>query len=299
MMRNILYIINPVAGIRNKKILQQLIEEKTKENGIPFLIVTSVANGDHSFLQKLISEKKITDVIIAGGDGTVSQVVSSLMNCDVIFGIIPCGSGNGLAYAAKIPKQATKALEIIFKGKVVEVDGFTVNDKFACMLCGFGFDAKVAEDFAQQPKRGFITYLKLTIKNFLLSKTYSFKLEWQDAKLKIDAYFISVANSNQFGNHLTIAPHASLSDGLVDVVILPRQNKLKFALNTFKQIFGWNRMQTANTIEKNKNIIYFQADKLKVINLSKAPFHIDGEPAGTPDELKIEVKKKCFRLIQP
>jgi diacylglycerol kinase (ATP) len=102
MPRHIIYIINPISGTRTKKDLQQLIEKKTSERKLPFQIFPSVASGDYSFLYPLIKEKRITDVAIAGGDGTLSQVVSSLMNCDLNFGIIPCGSGNGLALASEI-----------------------------------------------------------------------------------------------------------------------------------------------------------------------------------------------------
>jgi YegS/Rv2252/BmrU family lipid kinase len=299
MPRNLLYIINPVSGTKTKKDLQQLIENKTAGQNISFRVFPSVASGDYSFLHPVIKEQKITDVIIAGGDGTVSQVVSSLMNCGVNFGIIPCGSGNGLAYAAKIPRQPVKALEIIFTGKPVLIDGFYINKQFACMLCGLGFDAKVAHDFAQQPARGLTTYVKQVVRNFFSAKHYLFELEIKETSFRTDAYFISIANSNQFGNNFTIAPKASLSDGLLDIVIVTRQNKLSVLLETLKQIRGKNKLQTEAVEEQEKGVIYFQTDKLRIRNLSQAPLHIDGDPAETSDELMIEVKKNCFRLIQP
>jgi YegS/Rv2252/BmrU family lipid kinase len=299
MHRYIIYIINPVSGTRTKKELQQLIEKKTTAKIIPFQIFPSVASGDYSFLRPVITEKNVTDIVIAGGDGTVSQVVNSLLDCAVNFGIIPCGSGNGLAYAAKIPKQPAKALDIIFNCKPLAIDGFYINDQFACMLCGVGFDAKVAHDFAQQPKRGLTSYIKQVVKNFFAAKTYLFELTVNDKTFTIDAYFISIANSNQFGNNFTIAPKASLSDGLLDIVIVTNQSKLSVLLNTLKQIRGKNKLQTDIIEEKQKGVIYFQTDKLHINNLSKAPLHIDGDPAETPTTLTIVVKKKCFRLIQP
>src|SRR5689334_14667720 len=104
-MRHIIYIINPKAGTRSKQDLQGLIEKRTTEKGIPYLVFPSVASADYSFLLPVIKEQRTTDIVIVGGDGTVSQVVNGLMNTDVRFGIIPCGSGNGLAYAAGIPKE--------------------------------------------------------------------------------------------------------------------------------------------------------------------------------------------------
>ncbi|MBL0272790.1 MAG: YegS/Rv2252/BmrU family lipid kinase [Chitinophagaceae bacterium] len=299
MSRHILYIINPISGTRAKKDLQQILEKETKAAKIPFQVFPSVASGDYSFLVSLIKEQKITDVVIAGGDGTVSQVVSSLMNCDVNFGIIPCGSGNGLAFAAKIPKQTARATAVIFSGKPVAIDGFYINNQFACMLCGLGFDAKIAHEFAQQPRRGLTTYINQVIKNFFTAKAYSFELQVGKTSMQTDAFFISIANSNQFGNNFTIAPKASLCDGLLDIVIVTNQHKLQVLLQTLKQILGNNKLQTGLITEKKKSVIYFQTDKLRILNHSKAPLHIDGDPAETSDELNIEIKEKCFRLIMP
>ena len=299
MTRKIIYIINPISGTRSKTNIRSIIEEKTRQKNIPFTIFPSVASGDYSFLKQIIKKENITDVIIAGGDGTVSQVVGSLLNEDVNFGIIPCGSGNGLALAAKISRQPVKALEIIFSGQPVLTDGFFANEHFACMLAGLGFDAKVAHDFTDEPKRGLLTYIKLSLKNFFSMKPQQFEIQMGEIKFETDAYFISIANSNQFGNNFTIAPKASLSDGLLDMVIVTGQNKVSFILQTLKQMAGWNKLQASSFIRKKKGIIYFQTEKLNIVNHSLAPLHIDGDPAETPAVLRIEIKKKCFRLIQP
>lgn len=299
MTRHIIYIINPISGTRTKKDLQSFIEEETKKQGIPFQIFPSVASGDYSFLHPIIKEQKITDVVIAGGDGTVNQVVAGLMDCDVNFGIIPCGSGNGLALAAKIPKQPAKALDVVFNGKAVATDGFYINKKFACMLCGLGYDAKVAHDFANQPKRGLATYARMAFTNFFSMKPHRFGLQLQSHNIETDAWFMSIANSNQFGNNFTIAPKASLSDGLLDIVIVSSKTKIGFVLKTLRQLAGWNKLKAASVIKGKSGIIYFQTDKLTISNPSLAPLHIDGDPAETAREFKIEIKKKCFRLIQP
>ena len=127
MPRRILYIVNPISGTRTKKDLQAFIAKSTTERNLLFDIVPSVAGGDYRFLETDIREKKYTDVVIAGGDGTVNQVIGSLMHLDVNFGIIPCGSGNGLAYTAGIPKNPAGALELIFSGTAKPTDGFFVN----------------------------------------------------------------------------------------------------------------------------------------------------------------------------
>jgi len=299
MNRKIIYIINPVSGTKSKSDLQKFVEAETKQKGISFFVFPSVADGNYSFLHSIIKEEKITDVVIAGGDGTISSVVGSLLKEEVDFGIIPCGSGNGLAHTAKISKQPAKALDIIFNGTASAIDGFFVNDRFACMLAGLGFDAKVAHQFADHPKRGLITYAQLTLKNFFSITPFRFELKFENRTLDIDAFFMSIANSNQFGNNFTIAPKASLSDGLLDIVIVTSQNKVSFVLQTLKQMAGWNVLETSSVVTKKNGVIYFQTDNLDIINHSQAPLHIDGDPAETPDKLKVEIKKRCFRLIQP
>jgi diacylglycerol kinase (ATP) len=297
MARHIIYIINPISGTRTKKDLQQIIEERTRKAGIKFQVFPSVSNADYSFLHSIIKEQKVTDVVIAGGDGTVSQVVGSLMQFDLNFGIIPCGSGNGLAYTAKIPKQVEKALDIVFAGKPVAIDGFYVNKQFACMLCGLGFDAKVAHEFARESKRGLATYAKLVGKNFLSAQAYSFVIESNGVKFSPEAYFISIANSNQFGNNFTIAPQASLSDGLLDIVIVKKTAKPLLLLNIIIQVLGGRIRKIESSLKMS--VIYFQAEKIKITNIPQAPLHIDGDPIETSEKITIEVKKKCFRLIQP
>jgi len=297
--RHILYIINPFSGTKNKNSLQQIVEEKTKTAGFEYVMYSSVVNNDYSFLHDIITEKKITDIIIAGGDGTVNGVVNAFKDVNVQFGILPLGSGNGLAFTAGIPRNINSALQIIFNGKSELTDAFTINNHFACMLCGLGFDAQVAHDFAADPNRGLITYIKQSIKKFFSATTYAFKIEIANEEFETEAFFISIANSNQFGNNVTIAPKASITDGLLDIVIVTKQNKLSVVLQTLWQVGGYNALIENEIANSNASIIYFQTEALQIKNLSLAPMHIDGDPSETPEELNVKILKKCFRLIIP
>jgi len=299
MHKKVLFIFNPIAGTQAKYSIRKLVEEKLTASNMPCFVFPSVASGDYNFLKSIIAEEKITDILIAGGDGTVNQVVGSLMNEKVNFGIIPCGSGNGLALAAHIPVQPEKAIEVFIKGAPIVIDGFHVNGRFACMLCGLGFDAKVAHDFANQPKRGLTTYINQVIKNFISATTYSFEISLANRVIETQAYFISVANSNQFGNNFTIAPQASLNDGLLDVVIVTNQNKMSVLVQTLMQVTGINKLEDQAFITGKKGVIYFQTNKLKVTNNNNAPLHIDGDPAESAASFDFEILPNCFSLIQP
>lgn len=299
MKRKLLYIVNPISGRGNKSSLQEIIKARTAAAGLDFAIYPSVASGDYSFLLPIIREQKFTDVIIAGGDGTINQVINSLRKTKVQFGIIPCGSGNGLAFSAGITKNPEKALEIIFKGKSEWCDAFLMNETFACMLCGLGFDAQVAHDFANDPKRGLTTYIKKTISNFFTAKTYPFVLTTNGKQIKTDALFISIANSNQFGNHFTIAPKASLNDGLLDIVVMAKQNKLLALLQAFRQVGGFNQLQKFEVLNENASVLYFQTTEIKIENLQSAPMHIDGDPVETVNKINVQILKDSFQLIYP
>src|ERR1700682_3859518 len=201
MRRKIIYLINPISGTQKKGKVKDLIIRKTREAGIDFEILPSNADGNYDNLNKIIKKDAITDVVICGGDGTLNAVANALQGVHVNIGIIPIGSGNSLALAAKIPKQTGRALEIIFKGEVFPIDAFRINEKFLCALCGIGFDAEVAHEFAKQKTRGLQTYLRISTMKFFSSKPYPFEIELEDRIIKTDAYFISIANSNQFGNN--------------------------------------------------------------------------------------------------
>jgi diacylglycerol kinase (ATP) len=297
MSRRIVYLINPISGTRQKHSLLDLIGETTKQRRIPFEILPTLASGDYRFLEQKIEEEKISDVVICGGDGTVNQVVYPLAKTGVRFGLVPMGSGNGLALAAKISKDPRQALETVFDGTPREIDGFTVNKQFACMLCGLGFDAIVAHEFAAQEKRGLATYAKLTTKNFFSAKPYQFKIEANNFQFSTDAYFMSIANSNQFGNNFTIAPQANLSDGLLDIVIVKKTLKPMLVLNVLQQVLGGKIQNIENSL--NSPVIYFQTDRLKILNPQMAPMHIDGDPRESLAELDIQILPHYFNLIQP
>ena len=299
MRRKIIYIVNPVSGTSSKDSVQNTIAAETLKSGIPFQFFPSVADGNYSFLEETILTEKVTDIVIVGGDGTVSQVVDSLAKMPVQFGIIPCGSGNGLAFGAGIPKTPKRALEVIFKNHSQMVDGFRINNRFACMLCGIGFDAQVAHDFAKAGQRGLATYVKKVFSNFFTAKSYSFKIKLNNKTFTTEAYFISIANSNQFGNNFTIAPKASLNDGNVDVVIVTDQSKLTLLYNTMIQVGGLNHLQKKENIDENKSVIYFQTSEINISNYNEAPLHIDGEPVETEKKLHIIVEPSCFKLLTP
>lgn len=299
MMRKLIYFINPISGTGNKTLLPEIIKKTSLKNEIPFEILYTNVTGEYAYLKEKIISENITDIIVCGGDGTVNQIANAVQGIDVNIGIIPMGSGNGLAFAARIPGRVDKALEIIFAGKAEFIDSFYINKKFSCMLCGLGFDAQVAHDFARQQKRGLANYVKQSTKNFFAAKPYPFELNLDGKRINTEAFFISIANSNQFGNNFTIAPQASLHDGLLDIVVVNKMSKLRMIWTILKQIRnGQVRLYEDKKYHRNE-IHYFQTKKLTIKNPKLAPLHIDGEPVETAAELEIEIIQNAFKLLMP
>jgi YegS/Rv2252/BmrU family lipid kinase len=298
MERKIVYLINPISGTSKKEGIKKIIERETTARNIPFEIMHTNAAGHYQLLREKIRTEQITDIVIIGGDGTVNQVTQSLHDMPVRFGIIPVGSGNGLALAAKIPTKTEQALSLIFTGQSKPIDAFMVNEHYSCMLSGIGFDAQVAHDFATKASRGLFTYTQQSVINFFKAHPYQFEIQIDDFSFFSEAFFISVANSNQFGNNFTIAPKASLSDGLLDIVIVQKMNKAKLPFAILRQIRGNNQLQQLVEDMTKKNILYFQTPSITIRNLKHAPLHIDGEPRDTADEFKISMMRDHFQLIQ-
>lgn len=297
--RKILYLLNPISGTSKKDTIRKLIERETAAQEIPFEIVITNPNGYYDFLADKVTQQHFTDVVMIGGDGTVNQVTAVLCHLPIRFGIIPMGSGNGLARAAGIPLKPQQALALIFEGKAKKIDTFRINGHYSCMLSGIGFDAQVAHDFATKSTRGLMMYTQQSIKNYFKAHPYQFEIVLDNFSFFTDAFFISIANSNQFGNNFTIAPQASLQDGLLDIVIVQKMNKAKLPFAILQQVRGNNKLQQLVDDMSKKDILYFQTPTLLIRNFKHAPLHIDGEPRDTAEEFNVEIMKDCFELIQP
>lgn len=299
MNRKLIFFINPVSGVRSKLELEKKIIHQCEKEKAGFEILFTSKDGNYSFLPDKIRKECITDIVICGGDGSISPIISHLLEETVNVGIVPLGSGNGLARTAGIPYDVDKALEIIFSGTPVSVDAFTVNGRLGCQITGLGFDAFIAGEFAKERKRGLSTYTRLAVKHFLKAKSYEFSITSNGGSLRVKAFILCISNANQFGNNLKIAPKASLSDGKLDVVILKNTNKLNI-LASFVNHLLFAKKEAAIRVSKNRRkVIYFEATEIAVQNPGLAPIHIDGDPLMAEENYHISVLPAAYKLIHP
>ena len=295
--RRIIFLVNPISGTAKKTRIVQYIQKIFTEKQVSFEILPTHETGDYRIIEDKIETENITDIVIVGGDGSVNHAVSALHKYPVNFGIVPFGSGNGLARSAGIPMNSKEAIETVLHGTPSNVDAFMINDRFACMLTGLGLDAQVAHDFAKKNTRGLMTYVTQSIADFFKSHPYPFEIKVNDRAFFTEAYFISIANANQFGNNFTIAPKAYLNDGLLDIVIVQKMKKARLPFAILKQLRGNNKLKEEISQINSDNILYFQAETLEISNPNHAPLHIDGEPIEATENYKIHILKDCFKLL--
>ena len=288
--RHITFIINPVSGTTKKKNIPNLIEDIFENSGIEVAIRKTEYAGHATEIAAELAQAKNTEIIAVGGDGTINEVVNGIKDSGAIFGIIPSGSGNGLARHLGISMRAKKAMELVKQGYTQQIDLMKINGEYSANVSGVGFDALVAHKFQNSKTRGFISYAQISMNEFFKYQPQTYKIDIDGKEYKREAFLISFANSSQFGNNAFIAPKASLTDGLIDVCILKPFPVIATAV-VFERVM-------AKTINNSKFMDIIQGKKIVVKNTAKI-YHLDGDPRESENNLEIEICAGILRLIVP
>lgn len=285
---NIAFIINPISGIGKQAGIEQTIQAGLDASRFKMHVFYTETSKDGTRLA--FEAMKTCDIIVAvGGDGSVNDVAKALIHTNKILGIIPSGSGNGLARHLKLPLNVNDALEHLQNCTVQAIDTLTVNEKPFVSIAGLGFDADIAEKFNKSKKRGFIKYFEIAVRHYVLYRSKKYTLNFNGQKIKMRALMINFANSNQFGYGFQIAPNADLSDGLMDIVVLKKPYWFwgPFAMIRFLQ----------NAIHRSKYCQTYQTNQLHLKRKNPSWMNIDGEAVWMPREITITVHPKSLNII--
>lgn len=288
----ILFLINPISGTRHKEHLPEMITELLDSAIFDIEIVVTKYKGEATEIvhKKLIENYRY--FVAVGGDGTVNEIAKALVNTQAIMGIIPVGSGNGLARHLQIPLQPRKAIQLINKQKYLAIDyGLINNMPFFC-TCGVGFDALIGEKFAQSKGRGLSNYVKTTIREYFNYKPEMYQITIDNKKkINCPAFLITFANGSQYGNNAYIAPHADISDGKLDMCILS-PFKLYEAPGIGIRLFAKN-------IDKSSLMHSERASNIILERASEGVVHFDGEPSRMGKKLEISLINKGLNVLIP
>ena len=288
MASKILFIVNPISGTGKQKKLNSILGKTLDYNLFsPTIVHTERAGHATELSREAIGQYDY--VVAVGGDGTVNEVVKGLTGSETTMGIIPVGSGNGLARHLNIPMDMDEAIKVINKRLTERIDTVKINDELSVNVSGVGFDAHVAHKFAKNGKRGSIPYVKIAATEFQKYKSEAYKIVADGKPMFRNAFMISLANSTQFGNNALISPEAKINDGLVDICILSEFPKVE-AGAVAARLFN-------RTMHKSKFIEIIRASKVEIDTNHPIVGHIDGEPVIFNDMLNIEVQPASLRII--
>lgn len=289
MKKKIVFIMNPISGTSDKKDIPYLIEELLDKEQFDYSIRETEYAGHAYEIAKESKEQGIDIVVAVGGDGTVNEVGRALVHSNTALGIIPTGSGNGLARHLLIPMKIKGAIQVLNDCEITDLDYGIINEHPFFCTCGVGFDAFISEKFAEAGKRGPITYLENILKEGLKYEPETYEIEAGNGTIKKKAFLISCANASQYGNNAYIAPQASMSDGMIDVIIMEPFDALE-ASQISIEMFN-------KTLDKNNKIKTFRSKEIKIYRKAPGVIHYDGDPVETGKEIVVTLKEKGIKIL--
>ncbi len=290
MKKPILFIVNPISGIGRHKKLEGLIHQVMDTHKWDIAIERTMGKG-HATLLSEQAAGKYEMVVAVGGDGTVNEVGRGLLHSNTAMGIVPTGSGNGLARFLQIPFKINKSLEVINHGLQKTIDVIKLNDFYSLNVAGIGFDAFISHLFATKKKRGPLAYMQLISKEFPRYQSSRYHLHIDNKHFNIDAFLISFANATQYGNNVHIAPKAIIDDGLIDVCLIkefPKYTAPALLISLLDQ-----------SIDKSKYDQIVKAQKVHIIHPKPLLGHVDGEPVNFGLEANIEIIPLALKVVVP
>ncbi len=289
--RKAMLIINPISGTGSKEGVEETARKRMAEVGIEVETRYTGARGDATRLASEAATRGFGTVLACGGDGTVNETARALCGTPTVLGILPAGSGNGLARHVGVPVDIEKALDIVAEGHILKADyGTTNGNPFFCAF-GLGFDAAVSHRFARQSRRGVMSYIKSTLTEYLSFRPQTYTISANGKLLTEKAFLIAVCNASQWGNNAYIAPEASITDGLLDIVVVHSGTPIDAAVMGMDIFTGY--------INKNTMVRAFRAPAAVIYRNAPGEAHIDGEPISMGDILDIKCHRRALRIYSP
>lgn len=287
----ILFVINPTSGTGKNVDFESDIKSYSKDYGFKYMIYCTTGNGDRKKIKDHINVFGPEMVIAIGGDGTINLVGTLLTGTDIILGIIPNGSANGLAYNLNIPTNFQAAIKINLEAPVKAIDAILINDEHFCFhLCDLGLNARIVKRFEEEGSRGLIGYGKQFFKELLSPKShFSFTLKTDDVTKKSKAEMVVITNAHSFGTGIKINPAGDLSDGFFEVVVIkpyPWWFLFKFIITGFK-----------GTLHKMQYVHVYKTSRAEIKLNENLDFQVDGEIKNKTNRLKMQVVQKALKVV--
>jgi YegS/Rv2252/BmrU family lipid kinase len=275
-----IFIVNPISGKgRSKRLANKLLAKGYK------VLFTEYAGHAEKLAREAIDEV----VVAVGGDGTVNEVARGLVGSNKALGIIPCGSGDGLARHLGISHNTNKALKRIENGECKCMDAAEINGRLFFSVCGVGFDAVVSERFAKCGKRGLANYIKQGLKTWKEYAPERYTIEIDGTSIETDALFITIGNSNQWGNGAKITPLADCCDGILDITVVEEFGAFALPGMAYRLMTG--------TLDRSQLVHCYKGKNIRIVRANEGPAHADGDWFLTSNTLDIRILPSALNII--
>ena len=252
-------------------------------------IFTTLHADDTDMIVRQGLKDGVKHFIAVGGDGTVNTLAKHLVHTDAVLGIIPRGSGNGLARHFRLPKNIQGSITRLLKNKIQSIDAILINDHWSFNVAGIGFDGYISTRFGENGKRGLRNYMKLINKEYNEFNPIDMHIRSGKIEMHTPLFQLAIANASQYGNNAIIAPNAQLNDQLLDIAMI-RKVPLGLLPAFLLKLFSGN-------IDRSTYFKTFQSDQLTVDTSRPVHFHTDGDGVGVSDRFEIKVVPTCLKII--
>jgi len=286
------FIFNPHSGSnRRNPILRDRAAEFLAHTGWDGRVVSTERPRHATELARAAVDDGCELVVAIGGDGTMNEVASALVNTPAAFGLIPCGSGNGLGRHLGIPQAGHGAFRALRDGRIEVIDAGKVNSHLFFCAAGAGFEALIASRFALLKSRGFAGYLRESAKAWWTYQPEHYTIHHERGTDSVEAFTLAIANSSQYGNNAYIAPDASVSDGMLDVVSVPNVNVFRAVPMVVRLFHG--------SINRVPEVRHFQGNRFVIERARAGWMHTDGEPRAETARIEVSVLPRSLRVMVP
>jgi len=286
-------IANPRAGVASRRVAEAM--RRNRDLWPELETWTTGGPGEALPLARRAAEAGVEVVLAVGGDGTANEVAAGLLGSTTALGVVPAGSGNGLARTLRVPLDADRALRTLASAVVLRMDVGRVNGHPFLNVAGAGFDAAVGEAFHARAlrggRRGVMSYARIA---FAMSWTYrcgGFTLEAGEHRFAGEAWLVAFVNGRQYGGAAVIAPGARFDDGLLDIVVVERAAPLELLAAAPRLYLGG--------LEGFRRYRRLAASSAVLTAPDPFPHHRDGEPGGPVSRLEVGVEPKALKVLVP
>lgn len=289
--RHLVFVVNQKSGVDRKKSIQSAIDKALDAGKFTYEIAYTEYPNHGTFIAREAAAKNAYAVVAVGGDGSVNDITAGLWGTETALAIVPKGSGNGMARTLGIPRNTEQAIEIINRGNITQIDiGFANGIPFISNA-GVAFDVLISSEFAKSTRRGFAIYSWLVTKHLWMYKENDWHINIDGKEIVEKAFLISIANGKQFGYNFQIAPEASWTDGLFDVVIIRKFPKMLGGQLVLKAMNG--------TITNSKYVQHYKAKEVIISHPSLKMIQLDGDARPCDNTVRFHLEKCIQKVFVP